>query len=206
MYNKPFRLKTSILLFIVSVSLWPTEQALADWFQEGSAEFLFNDNLNRAILESDIRSDISLEGAFVGGYFSQVAEYTGVTASAAFTLAHFQEYSDLNNVSLNLGLSFNHKFGVGDKVPRLNGTVSIGEHKYEYEIRDVEVRRADLSLVKRFNDYLELSFGVKHEDRRSDHYLSLDTNSFSTYVSGFLDINARDWIGFSYTSDILCRL
>ena len=187
-----------LFLIIASVFLWPIEHALADWFYEGTAELLFNDNLNRAVLDSDIRSDINLEGELVAGYFAQVAEYTGVTANAAFSLAHFQKISDLNHASLNLGLSFSHKFGVGEKVPRLNGTVSIGEHKYEYEIRDVQVRRADLSLVKRFNDYVEISLGINHEDRDSGHYSSFATNSFSTYVDGFLDLNATDWIGFSY--------
>lgn len=199
MINKLFNFINNLLLFVLSMSLLPTEQALADWFQEGSAEFQFNDNLNRAILDSDIRSDFSLEGEFAAGYFAQVAEFTGVTASAAFSLAHFQKISDLNNASLNLGLSFNHKFGIGEKVPRLSGTVGYGERIYEYEIRDVQVRRADLSLSKRFNDYLELSVGMNHEDRTSDHYFSFDTNSFSSYLSGFIDLNATDWIGFSYT-------
>lgn len=198
MLNISVQLRKYLFLLSTTICLWSSEQAMADWFQEASAEFLFNDNLNRAILDSDIRSDFNLEAEFVAGYFSQVAEFTSITASAAVSLAHFQKYSDLNNASLNLGFSFSHKFGIGEKIPRLNGTVSIGEHRYEYEIRDVETRRADLSLTKRFNDFIEISVGVNHEDRFSDHYFSFDTNSFSSYFSGFYDINAQDWIGFSY--------
>ena len=106
----------------------------ADWFVDASAEFLSNDNLNRAELKSDIRSDTSLQAAVAGGDFSQIATYTGLTASAAFTLAHHQDYSDLNNHTLNLGLAFNHKFGVGEKVPRLNGSLGISERYYQYAI------------------------------------------------------------------------
>jgi hypothetical protein len=200
MLNKTVFLKNGFILLLAFPFFLNADMARADWFVDGSAEFLFNDNLNRAQLDSDIRSDTSLQLMMAGGYFSQVADYTSVTVSGAFNLAHYEDYSDLNNVALNLALSFSHKFGIGERVPRLNGLISISEHYYEYAIRDVEVRQADIFLSKRFSDVLELSIGINHEDRRSDHYFSFDTNSFSSYLSGYLDINSRDWLSFSYTS------
>ena len=135
--------------------------AEANWILEASA--LGERNDNAANTGSAMKSDTALIASVSGGFYEQIATYTGLSATMDVESRNYGEYVDLSSVSSGLSLNLNHKFGVGLQAVRMNAHVSYGLNDFKDNHRDVRLFTTGVSGSSWVTDRLKIMVGYEYD-------------------------------------------
>lgn len=141
----------------------------ADVFYDLGTELLSNDNVSRAQHQFDIRDDISLSFSAAGGYFYQPGDHTSFTLLGNLQAVKYDTYGGLDSITLGIGGTIGHKFGIGDDVPSLDLAFNVHRDNYDDDVRDAWIYSASVTLSRRLGDRLFGGIGVSYESRDGDH-------------------------------------
>lgn len=132
-------------------------------FLDVSVAMHHDDNISRALLNSDRRGDENLELGISGGRALQLRSQDTVTLFGSLGANRFQQYDGLDSVSLNLGASVQHKFGLGAYAPAVSGGLSWTRHDSDTEVRTLDSLELSLDYRKRLSPEWDFAAGVAYE-------------------------------------------
>lgn len=135
--------------------------AEANWILEASALGERNDNV--ANITSGMKSDTVFLASLSGGYYDQIATYTGLSAIVDIESENHVDYGDLSGFSSRLSINLNHKFGVGLQAARMNAYVSYGLNDVKDNHRDVTLFTAGVSGSSWVSDRLKILVGYEYD-------------------------------------------
>lgn len=182
----------------------------AQAFADIQAEVLHNDNLTRAERAIDVKADSAAALTVIGGIRLQPGTYTGLTFTGTLNRTQFRRYTGLSSWEAGLAANLSHKFGIGDLAPTLSLELGVARNEYNRGLRDAWIYRADLRLQKRLTSTLNLSGGLRAEERDGDHNVprviptfprpgnSWDVRSHAFFLSAEQDLGAATWISAMY--------
>lgn len=137
--------------------------AEASWIFDANALLENNDNVTNTNTDSGIKGDTVYLAGLSGGYYEQIATYTGLSATVDIESRNYVEYTDLNSLSGGLSLNLNHKFGVGPQAMRMNAHVSYALNDFKDNHRDVTVFTAGVSGSSWVTDRLNIQIGYEYD-------------------------------------------
>jgi hypothetical protein len=185
-------------------------RAQAQAFADIQAELLHNDNLTRSERAIDVKEDSAAALTATGGIRLRPGTYTGLTLSGTLNRTQFRRYTGLSSWEAGLAANLSHKFGIGDLAPTLSVELGVARNEYNRGLRDAWIYRADLRLQKRLTDTLNLSGGLRYEERDGDHDVprvipvaprpgnSWDVRSHGFFLNAEQDLGAATWLSASY--------
>jgi len=135
--------------------------AEANWILEASALGEQNDNV--ANTNFAMKSDTIFLASLSAGYYEQIAEYTGLSATVDIEGGNYVNYGDLSSLYSGLSINLNHKFGVGLQAARMNAHVSYGLNDFKDNHRDVTLFTAGVSGSGWVTDRLNIMVGYEYD-------------------------------------------
>lgn len=159
-FDKPL-LTISVLCAAGAIS--NTALAQANDFLDVSAALNHDDNISRALLSSDRHADENLEFALSGGRLLQLRSQDTLTLFGSIGANRFSRFDGLDSVSLNLGASLQHKFGLGAYAPALSGALSWTRHDSDTKERTRDTLELSLEYRKRLTPEWDFAAGVAYE-------------------------------------------
>jgi len=142
--------------------------ACAGWLDEVGLELRFDDNLTRAQLARDIKSDAALVLSAAAGTGYQLTDNGRLSLSFTLAGAAYQRYQGLDNISAGLGLAYRWKFGLGPYVPELRLSGSATRLDYRDAARDGWLYVGEVGIAKRLSDRAGFRMAYQVEHRKSD--------------------------------------
>lgn len=137
--------------------------AEASWIFDANALLENNDNVTNTNTASGMKGDTAYLASISGGYYEQIATYTGLSATVDIESRNYAEYGDLSSLSGGLSLNLNHKFGVGPQAMRMNAHVSYALNDFRDNHRDVTVFTAGVSGSSWVSDRLNIQIGYEYD-------------------------------------------
>tara|TARA_R110001606_G_scaffold235843_2_gene383720 strand:+ start:851 stop:1756 length:906 start_codon:yes stop_codon:yes gene_type:complete len=155
--NKP------IFAFLALCSAYGQAQAQSNDFFDVSVAAHHDDNISRALLSSDRYSDENLALALSGGRALQLRSQDTLTLFGSLGANRFQQYDGLDSVSLNLGASLQHKFGLGAYASALSSGLSWTRLDSDTEVRSRDSLELSLDYRKRLSPAWDFAAGLAYE-------------------------------------------
>lgn len=156
-----------IFTALVAVAAMAATPANADWFFDAAADYVYDDNLSRGSKQIDIQDDHLLRALVTAGWYRQITDNLGGTLALNLKGEHYDEFDDLDNISIGISASLIQKFGLGALSPRLRASVRVGHHDFRDRPRDGRHYGFGFDLSKRFGSRWSLSLGYDFDARRS---------------------------------------
>jgi hypothetical protein len=144
----------------------------------------YEENLPRGLLEKDIHSSEFLNASFTAGRLYQPWTNTSVVISASAGWHSFFNQHGYDFGSLDLGLSVQHKLGMGPYTPRVAFNIGAGREASRGAERDRDIYRYELSLSRRFNAVMGFAMGYSVEISRGLEEPDVDFDALP-YLPGF---------------------
>lgn len=138
-------------------------QAQSNDFFDVSAAVHHDDNISRALLSSDRFADENLELLLSGGRLVQLRSQDTLTLFGSIGVNRFQQFDGLDNNSLNLGATLQHKFGLGAYAPALSTGLSWTRHDSETKVRKRDLLELSLDYRKRLSAEWDFAAGLTYE-------------------------------------------
>lgn len=142
--------------------------ACAEWPDEVSVELRFDDNITRAQLDQDIKSDTALVVSAAGGTGYQVTDNSRLSLTLPLSASAYQHYHGLNNLNAGLDLTYRWKFGLGHYAPELHLSGSATRLQYQDAMRNGWLYAGEIGISKRLSDRMGLRMTYQAEQRKSD--------------------------------------
>lgn len=142
--------------------------AAAGWLDEAGLELRLDDNLTRAQLDQDIKSDTALMVSAAAGTGYQLTDNGRLALSFTLSASTYQRYGGLDNVNAGFGLTYRWKLGLGPYVPELRFSGSATRLDYRDAARDGWLYVAEIGIAKRLSDRTGLRMAYQVEQRKSD--------------------------------------
>jgi opacity protein-like surface antigen len=164
----------------------------ADWFADLETGFHFDDNLPRAELSSDRKSDGALLLAGRGGKSFHPAEAGILSFSASLRSRAFARFDDLSSLALGGRASYRHKLGLGASAPWFSLAVGGAWEGFWGDVRDAAIFDASGEAGIRLWERWDLRAGLRHERRFGMHSEVFDQTG--TTVSAQVGYDLNEWI------------
>lgn len=155
---------------LFALSLWCVAGTFSNSAQAQSNDFLdvtvalhHDDNISRALLSSDRYADENLGLALSGGRLLQLRSQDTLTLFGSVGANRYGHFDGLDSVSLNLGASLQHKFGLGAYAPTLSSGLSWTRHDSDTKERTHDVLELSLNYRKRLTAQWDFAAGVAYE-------------------------------------------
>lgn len=181
--------------------------ALADSFADLRLTLSYNDNLSYGNYDCDILDDTVATLAATYGMPRPAGEYG--TLSYVFTGKYdaYGNYSDLNTASLQAGVFYKRKLGVGTNVPWYQLGATAEYRSVADSLRDAAVLDLSASVGKRFTDRISAKLGYAYNQADADN-ATFDTRMHSASLSGDY-LLSDDWVIFGsfshYAGDVVAN-
>ena len=128
----------------------------------------YDDNISRAELPSDIKSDYLARVALDGGRAWELENGKGLNLTGSLAYTGHDEFDGLDNLALGLTGTFRKKFGLGAEAPRLRLVGTIERLDYDARNRDGWFYLGEIRYGKRLSDRWGLELMGSYDVRRSD--------------------------------------
>ena len=143
--------------------------ALAQWQANVEAALVYDNNLSRAQLPSDIVDDYGAAlRAGVARTFD-AGEHGDFNLAVDGRVVRYARYEGASVASLGAAAGYRHKLGLGLAAPRLSANLSAAYEDSPEAVRDGYRYGALLSLGKRFDERLEGSLSAAWDKRVQQH-------------------------------------
>lgn len=126
-----------------------------------------NDNLTRAELGYDIKSDTALAVSAAGTAW-RLPGASDIALNFTLAGAAYRRYHGLDSLDAGLDLTYRRKFGLGPHVPQLHLTGSATRLEQRDAARDGWLYGAEIGLAKRLSYRSSLRMDFRLERRRAD--------------------------------------
>ena len=143
--------------------------APAEPFYGAELRYVYDDNLTLATAAADRLGDSFLRARAYAGQFLVPGRDDTVSLTAGAQAYGYARYPLLDQLSLEAGASWRHKFGLGFAAPWLSLSVDAGHDDLRDDIRDSD--RLEVSLVAgaRLSERFDVSGGVAYDRRLARH-------------------------------------
>jgi len=131
----------------------------AEWFIDLSATTRYDSNVNAAQAHADIRADTAAMLLASGGFFYALSGADGLSLSADARSELHRRFHGLNDIAIDVGAMYKHKFALGYAAPWLSLGILASHDDYAGNIRDSDRVEWRAELGKRFTEALDASFG-----------------------------------------------
>jgi hypothetical protein len=155
--------------------------AEASWILDTSALLETNDNVTNA--KSAMKADTIYLASLSGGYYEQIATYTGLSATVDIESRNYVDYGDLSSLSGGFSVNLNHKLGVGPQAMRMNAHVSYGLNDFRDNHRDVTAFTAGVSGSSWVTDRLNIQIGYEYDKAVPVETFTPHCDSYDTYTN-----------------------
>ncbi len=152
----------SLLLLILA------PYSIANMEYDGNLNYAFTDNATHAISDLDIYSDRFIVGNFNVGKLWLPAVGKSIFFSGHFGFEEYAESTAYSHLSYGSSISYIQRLGLGAYAPRIGFSLRADKRKYDVELRDGWLYRANLSLQKRFTPELRAEIILSHENRTAN--------------------------------------
>jgi len=142
--------------------------ASAGWLDEVGLELRFDDNLTRAQLDRDIKSDTAAVVSAAAGTGYQLTDNGRLSLTLTLSGSAYRRYEGLNNLNAGLELAYRWKFGLGPYVPELRLSGSATRLDYQDAPRDGWLYLGEIAIAKRLSDRSGIRIAYQVERRESD--------------------------------------
>lgn len=142
--------------------------ARAGWIDDVGIDLRYDDNLTRAQLEPDIKSDTALLVSAASATRYRLSENSNVSLTVALSGAAYRRYNGLDNLNAALALAYHWKSGLGPYVPELHVSGTATRLEFRDAARDGWLYAGELGIAKRLSDRARLQVAGQVEQRRSD--------------------------------------
>ena len=159
-------MRTPVLL--VLPFCFPTAAA-ADWIADVDAGVIYDNNLNNAELERDIRSDSALTASLSVGQVLQLDTDHSLAVTADLKSELYKHHSGMNNLTAGATLSLRRKLGLGAAAPWLRVSASGARLQFDESLRDGWLYRAGAAAGKRFAERWDVQVAYGFEKRTADN-------------------------------------
>lgn len=129
---------------------------------------MYDDNLSRGQLKSDIKDDTALVVAAGGGQFLHWGSGTQAVLKLNVRKETYFQYEGLSNLGLGLNASVRTKFGLGADAPWLRLSAATTRLEYHNDIRSGWLNVGGLAVGKRVSDRLDLRAQYQFERKTVD--------------------------------------
>lgn len=146
-----------------------TMDACAEWPDEVGIELRFDDNVTRAQLDEDIKSDFALVVSTASRTGYQVTDNSRLSLTASLSASAYRRYDGLNNLNAGLDLTYRWKLGLGPYVPELRLSGSAARLQYKDQMRNGWLYVGEIGISKRLSDRAGLRMSYQAEKRKSDN-------------------------------------
>ena len=156
----------SVYLLVAALLLgWPAAAPHAQWLFVAGAAALYDDNVTRGSLASDILDDAALTLALTGGRRIDVGEHGEVTVALIGKKAAYRHYPGLGFWGVGPLLAYRHKLGLGLEAPWLELGSAITRERYHADIRDSDQLVVHVVSGTRFSESWDGALGVSWDRR-----------------------------------------
>lgn len=177
----------------------PAVDACAGWLDEVGLELRFDDNLTRAQLDQDIKSDTALVVSAAAGTGYQLTDNSRLSLTLTLSGSAYQHYAGLDNLNAGLELAYRWKFGLGPYAPELHLSGAATRLDYRDSARDGWLTVGEIGIAKRLSDRSGLRIAYQVEKRKSDRVADrllpsiaadvFDLTSHNLILSGDYSVN-----------------
>lgn len=182
--RKLSKLFLSFALFTVSLNTYATSYYGSGSYKDIGLTLKYDDNLSRAQQKSDITEDFITQ--FSAAYSKQtiINQNSLLRAKVQANFSRYDQYKDLNRLSLDGNLSYIYQPSTGYGKPWYEATVSLGaeEHRNS-DIRDSVNLGLGAIAAKRFSRNILARIGYYYDQRFSEEKV-FDTESHSLQTDG----------------------
>ena len=157
-------------------ALWVTALALgvaslptqAAWFADGTLESSYDSNPALAETAADIEGEMAVGARVSGGWYQQLTDRIGLSATADVAGEHHAQFTGLDYVGIGGSVSLRGKLGLGVDAPwwKLGGNLMARD--YDFDLRDGLHYGASASVGKRIVERLSVDIKYAYDGRRSD--------------------------------------
>jgi hypothetical protein len=144
---------------------WWSAAAHAEWLFDVDAGGRYDSNVNRAQQQPDVRADGSAALFASATSFVALTGADGLTAGASASTETWHRFHGLNLVSVGLGASYRHKFGVGLDVPWISLGLSASHDDYRSALRDSNRVEGRAEVGRRIDEMFDVSVGAIFDRR-----------------------------------------
>jgi len=163
--------------------------ACAGWLDEAGLELRFDDNLTRAQLDRDIKSDTALLVSAAAGTGYQLSDSGRLALTLALSGSAYQHYDGLDNLNAGLALAYGWKFGLGPYVPQLRLSGTATRLDYRDAARDGWLYVGEIEIAKRLSARSGLRMAYQVEQRKSD---SVGARLLPAIAADVFDLKSRN--------------
>lgn len=149
----------------LAVASAPTHAA---WFADGTLESSYDSNPALAETPADIEGEMSVGARVSGGWYQQLTDRIGLSATADVAGEHHAQFTGLDYVGIGGSVSLRGKLGLGVDAPwwKLGGNLMARD--YDFDLRDGLHYGASASVGKRIGERLSVDIKYAYDGRRSD--------------------------------------
>lgn len=148
----------------------------------------FDDNLTRAQLDQDIKSDTALVLFAEAGTGYQLTDNGRLSLTFTLSGAACRHYRGLDNANAGLALAYRWKFGLGPYVPELRLSGSATRLEYRDAPRDDWLTVGEIGISKRLSERSGIQMAYQVEHRKSD---TIADRLQPTIAAGVFDLKSR---------------
>ena len=142
--------------------------ANAALFVDGSLDSSYDSNPALAETDADIEGEMSVGARVSGGWYQQLTDRIGLSATADLAGEHHAQFTGLDYVGLGGSIALRGKLGLGLNAPwwRLGGNLMARD--YDFDLRDGLHYGASASVGQRIGERLSVEVKYAYDGRRSD--------------------------------------
>jgi hypothetical protein len=156
---------SSLIALGAGLLLAASPVARAEWLVDVSAGTRYDSNVTATQERADIRADTAATLTATGAFYYALSGDDGLTLSAGARSDLYHRFHGLNDVAIEVGGAYKHKFALGYDALWLSLGISASRDDYIGNIRDGNRMEWRAELGKRFSEAFDASFGGIDERR-----------------------------------------
>ena len=141
----------------------------ASWFGDLALSLSHDDNLNRAALYQDERTDAFLDAELAWLRPFDLRTHGVLDAGVGLSARLHDRFDDLNFVALDVGLNYHRRFGLGPQALWLGGHVEYQYLSVNDEWREGNRQSLGLNIGRGWGDTWQASVGVAYSRQSPDN-------------------------------------
>lgn len=149
----------------------------ADWFADLAVSASHDDNINRAALSDDERSDTFLDAELAWVHPFDLREYGVLDAGLGVSARLHDRFDDLNQTGLDAGLAYHHRFGLGPQAPWLGAHVEYQYLSVVDELRQGNRQSLGVSMGRGWGEAWQFRTGLAYSRYSPDNVVRDEGNA-----------------------------
>ena len=172
--NKVSKLKITDVWLLVWTIILLSNDVLAEWYLNSSAQIKHDTNLNNAVLSADSVSDTALVFSANAGRLYQLDDNHRLDVQAIFNSETYDSIHGMDNITAGGSISLRRKWGLGLYAPWSSILFSAANLSYANTVRSGTLYQFKISSGKRLTEKWDVWVDYLFEQRTADHNIAVD--------------------------------